>query len=445
MSQGFEAGLNARVRLDAETSRHARRLFVGNLPIGVDEKQVREWFRRIMVEWGGIIDPGDPIMTHLYVPEKRCMLLEFRTVEETEAASTLDFMEYEGKCLRIHRPADYADREVPLPKRLVVPRINHMKVGLASPFVDDELTKIFIGGLPKDLKDQQLKDMLGIFGTLKAFYLAKDPEELGSLGYGFCEFVSNESAERCTMALNGVVMRGKTLLVRKVINPSYEQELIDTSSGIFHGEGPDFSLITQYPGGSMQPNFDTMMYKNRPITVAEFIRAKQDIEILQQRAKEMAQDRALKEAELFASGVGPPGLDHDHRTYEELPGLCGMPGITANLFPSLNYLVHPEGATNVVSVEGMVEPERCLMRSEFGAMFEDIMREVAKHGTVNSLVVPRENEGFSGSCIGKVYVEYMDVSSAVRACNLLSHRNWKGRPIKTKFFQLAKFMRNELD
>ena len=122
-------------------------------------------------------------------------------------------------------------------------------------------------------------------------------------------------------------------MTRRVISSQYEQELVDTSLGRLRGEGPDFSLITQYPGGCIQPNFGTIMYKNRPVTVAEFIKSKHTIEVLQHRAKELAQERAKREGECFASGVGPPGLECDYRLYEDIPGLSGLLPITRNLFP----------------------------------------------------------------------------------------------------------------
>ncbi len=233
--------------------------------------------------------------------------------------------------------------------------------------------------------------------------------------------------------------------MRKVISNQYEQELVETSLGIFRGEGPDFSLITQYPGGCIQPNFETIMYRNRPITVAEFIRAKQTIEVLQQRAKEVAQARARLEAELFASSVGPPGIEYDHRSYENIGGLSNLPCITANLFPTLNYYIHPDGSTNIIRIKEMVDTDKFLLDSEYATMYDEIMYECSKYGTVVSCIIPRETDGYYGKCIGNVYVEYIDISSAVRACSQIGQNLWKGNTIKAEFYDAEKFMRNELD
>lgn len=436
-------GENKPAVADPSTTRYARRIYIGNLPEIIIESVVREKVSKILVEYGGIVKPGDPVLSSLYLPEFRCMFIEFRTIEETEAALTLNGLEYDSRRLIVRRPADFYNIQNDV--EVVVPRVNLNKVNLVSPFVDDDMNKIYIGGIDTSLHEEHVKELLLAFGNLKAFLLIKTPEELQSLGYAFCEFINNAEAERACLALNGMELKGKTLVARKVISSQYEQELVETSLGIFHGDGPDFSLITQYPGGCIQPNFETIMYRNRPITVAELIRAKQTIDVLQHRAKEVAQNRAKLEMELFASGVGPPGVEYDHRSYETVPGLGGIPFVTGNMFPSLNFLTHPDGSSNIIAIEGIVDVDRFLVDTEFTKLYEEIMSEVSKYGTVISLIVPRVSEGYFGKCIGKAYVEYIDVSSAVRGSSLLGQKTWKGNQIKAYFFDAVKFMRNELD
>jgi RNA recognition motif-containing protein len=108
--------------------------------------------------------------------------------------------------LEVRRPADYANREIPIDERITVPRLNLTKVGLVSPFVDDVQNKIFIGGIPKDMEDEQLREMLSPYGQLKAFKVSRDPDELRSNGYAFCEYLNFDAAERTCLALNGTVI-----------------------------------------------------------------------------------------------------------------------------------------------------------------------------------------------------------------------------------------------
>jgi splicing factor U2AF subunit len=90
---------------------------------------------------------------------------------------------------------------------VIVPRVNLNKVGLISPFVDDEANKILVGGLPLDLEEYQIIEILEAYGPLKAFCLKKDEEELKSQGFAFCEYKDSLNAERATLALSGTEIR----------------------------------------------------------------------------------------------------------------------------------------------------------------------------------------------------------------------------------------------
>lgn len=46
--------------------------------------------------------------------------------------------------------------------------------------------RIFVGGLPYYLSEEQIVDLLSSFGPLRAFDLVKDRDTGNSKGYGFC-------------------------------------------------------------------------------------------------------------------------------------------------------------------------------------------------------------------------------------------------------------------
>ena len=68
--------------------------------------------------------------------------------------------------LKIRRPKDYAGPDV-IPAGIHVP-------GVVSTIVPDSINKIFVGGLPTYLNDEQVMELLKSFGELKAFNLVKD-------------------------------------------------------------------------------------------------------------------------------------------------------------------------------------------------------------------------------------------------------------------------------
>jgi splicing factor U2AF 65 kDa subunit len=52
--------------------------------------------------------------------------------------------------------------------------------------------KLFIGGLPSEMVEEQVKDLLSYFGELKQFNLVMDSVTNLSKGYAFCEFQNEE-------------------------------------------------------------------------------------------------------------------------------------------------------------------------------------------------------------------------------------------------------------
>nr|XP_034958929.1 splicing factor U2AF 65 kDa subunit-like [Zootoca vivipara] len=90
---------------------------------------------------------------------------------------------FQGQSLKIRRPHDYQ----PLPGMSENPSV--YVPGVVSTVVPDSAHKLFIGGLPNYLNDDQVKELLTSFGPLKAFNLVKDSATGLSKGYAFCEYV----------------------------------------------------------------------------------------------------------------------------------------------------------------------------------------------------------------------------------------------------------------
>ena len=91
---------------------------------------------------------------------------QFRNAEDATAAMAFDGIIFQAGPLKIRRPKDYAGPDV-VPQGLHVP-------GVVSTIVPDSVNKIFVGGLPTYLNDEQVMELLKSFGDLKAFNLVKD-------------------------------------------------------------------------------------------------------------------------------------------------------------------------------------------------------------------------------------------------------------------------------
>ena len=69
--------------------------------------------------------------------------------------------------LKIRRPKDYAGSDLSAPAGMHVP-------GVVSTNVPDSINKIFVGGLPTYLNEEQVMELLKSFGELKAFNLVRE-------------------------------------------------------------------------------------------------------------------------------------------------------------------------------------------------------------------------------------------------------------------------------
>lgn len=52
-----------------EATKRSRRVFIGNIHKNTQEIKIRKFVSKIMVNYGGIIQPGDPIDVSLFLPE----------------------------------------------------------------------------------------------------------------------------------------------------------------------------------------------------------------------------------------------------------------------------------------------------------------------------------------------------------------------------------------
>ena len=91
-------------------------------------------------------------------------------------------------------------------------------LGVVGTTVVDGPNKVFVGGLPYDLTEEQVKELMMAFGPLKAFHLVKEPGSSNSKGYGFCEYANPAHTKLACEGLNNMQLRDKTLTVRAATN-----------------------------------------------------------------------------------------------------------------------------------------------------------------------------------------------------------------------------------
>ncbi|ENN71063.1 splicing factor U2AF 50 kDa subunit [Dendroctonus ponderosae] len=190
-------------------TRQARRLYVGNIPFGVTEDEMMEYFNQQMHLSGLAQAAGNPVLACQINLDKNFAFLEFRSIDETTQAMAFDGINFKGQSLKIRRPHDYQPMPGMSENSISVP------AGVISTVVPDSPHKIFIGGLPNYLNEDQVKELLMSFGQLRAFNLVKDTAFGLSKGYAFAEYIDISMTDQAIAGLNGMQLGDKRLIVQR--------------------------------------------------------------------------------------------------------------------------------------------------------------------------------------------------------------------------------------
>lgn len=183
-------------------TRQARRLYIGGVPFGATEDAMMEFFNQQMHMAGLATGPGNPVLAVQINLDKNFAFLEIRSVDEATSALAFDGINFMGQSLKIRRPSDYKA----LPSH---------QGGDVVGLVADSPHKIFIGGLPNYLQEEQVREILTSFGQLKAFNLVKDTATNLSKGYAFCEYADPQITDTAIAGLNGMQLGDKKLIVQR--------------------------------------------------------------------------------------------------------------------------------------------------------------------------------------------------------------------------------------
>jgi len=193
-----------------QNNRQSRRLYIGNIGYEANEQNLCAFFNQKMKEMNfATEDHGDPAISAQVNPEKGYAFVEFRSIDEATKAMSFDGIVFHGTSLKIRRPKDYAGPDVNPPQALHVP-------GVISTNVPDGPNKIYIGGLPTYLNEEQVIELLKSFGELRSFNLVREAGVNGmSKGFAFCEYVDPALTELACQGLNDMELGDKRLVVQK--------------------------------------------------------------------------------------------------------------------------------------------------------------------------------------------------------------------------------------
>ena len=75
--------------------------------------------------------------------------------------------------------------------------------------------KLYIGSLPYETTDDQLKEMFGKAGNVESAKIITDKFSGRSKGFGFVEMSSDEEAQKAIETFNGFKMGERTIIVNE--------------------------------------------------------------------------------------------------------------------------------------------------------------------------------------------------------------------------------------
>ncbi|KAI4476455.1 hypothetical protein M0804_013583 [Polistes exclamans] len=489
-------------------TRQARRLYVGNIPFGVTEEEMMEFFNQQMHLSGLAQAAGNPVLAcqinldknfafleflfairvtlgylyhqlwdtlyiqvgkngsnilRAYSIQQRCVkiglvnmirkinLFDFRSIDETTQAMAFDGINFKGQSLKIRRPHDYQ----PMPGMTDNPSMN------VPGTVPDSPHKIFIGGLPNYLNEEQVLSYLAEIKQRKVYQSAKILQRAIQVFYGNDAYatrlfialqVKQINVLSSKLVLFWMGLQGQHIILCASGNSS-------KSSGIYSFQEYLFPLQL-FSLQALQIFILCLIaftgYANE-IYVKELL-----MSFGQLRAFNLVKDSAtgLSKGYAFCEYVDVSMTD------QAIAGLNGMqlgdkklivqrasvgaknPMIGAQApvqiqVPGLSMVGTSGPATEVLCLLNMVTPEELMEEEEYEDILEDIKEECNKYGVVRSVEIPRPIEGVDVPGCGKVFVEFNSVIDCQKAQQTLTGRKFNNRVVVTSYFDPDKYHRRE--
>jgi len=419
-----------------QQTRHARRLYVGNVPEDINEAEVKQFFVECVEtttrrSWR---NDDDPILSVYINRERRFAFVEFTTVEMCTSCLALDGINLAGKgIVKIKRPNDF-NPALLTPNPAGMSGFDASLLGIVSSSVPDGPNKIFLGGLPYHLTDAQVLELLAAFGRVKAFHLVRDVGSATSKGYGFVEYSDPNVTDVAVMGLEGMELGGgKSLTARKasareggsdldqhipIPTPgrSMETNLMSTGTNVVGGVDVDALLNAAMGGAEPMP---ALSHQQPTISSASLAEA---------HSVSAAVDAMFANA--GATGAPPPLSN-------------GVHGDASNMsMPQGNNMYqHP---SSILVLLNMVMDEDLATDETFTDLYDEVKGECEKFGRLISMKIPRPIDRYPMSAVKKIFLEYNSIQDAQNAERELAGRAFGPNVVQCAYFDESAYRNGNL-
>ena len=429
------SGGRINVSSQPQQTRHARRLYVGNIPEGLTDAQVHGFFHDAIAKAMGhasASDIDDPILSVYINPERRFAFIEFKTMEMTSACMEFDGINVMGRGkVKVKRPNDFNPALAPDMNPDALPKFDISRLGIVSTSVPDSPNKIFIGGLHYHLTEDQVLELLQAFGRVKAFNLVRqDPAATTNKGFGFVEYADPAVTHVAIMGLNGMDIGGGKQISAKGAAARGEPAAAAATTG---GGVP--MIMSQQPGA----------YPAVPASAAVAVPGAPAV-------VDGVDVNALLEAAM-GGGTAPPPLPPPppqhaaavdvnqianaalNAAFGPTPGAvpAAAAGMPPHIPPAPNSAAG--GRTRILVLLNMVTDEDLATDDELNALMDEVGEECAKFGQLLSMKIPRaQDPNVNPSAVKKIFLEYAAVDDVIRAEAELVGRQFGPNVVQATYF-----------
>ncbi|ODN80911.1 hypothetical protein L202_03036 [Cryptococcus amylolentus CBS 6039] len=181
-----------------------KRLYVGGINGEMTEKQIQDHYNKLCVEKKLVGEGEEAVIECQINNDKNFAFLEFSKPELVDSALEFDGVELDGHALSLKRPKDYAG---------IDPLLQTFN-GVVNPSVADSPNKLFVGGIPTYLTDDQVMELLKSFGELRSFNLVKEGAGV-SKGFAFAEYLDPEVTDMAIQGLHNFALGDRHLVVQR--------------------------------------------------------------------------------------------------------------------------------------------------------------------------------------------------------------------------------------
>lgn len=214
---------------NSAATKTARKLYIGNLALGCNEMELEHFFNSLMKMCHKGAPPGNSVVSVYLNMEKKFAFVEFRTMEEASAAMAFDHtVEFKGQKLKVSRPSDYNPMAFPPIKDL--PRLDLSSFGIVQQTVPNSPYKIFIGNLPVQATETEIRELAQCYGALRAFHMVRDSNHAAVKGIAFAEYSDEKMTQHAADGLNGIKIGPNEIQVR--VATKEDTDPYDNSGGI---------------------------------------------------------------------------------------------------------------------------------------------------------------------------------------------------------------------